>query len=777
MKEVKISVRNLVEFILRKGDIDNRFVAGSRALEGTLAHQKVQNSYKENYKAEVSLKHSYIYNHINFIVEGRADGILTEENHIVIDEIKSTTKDLAFLEEDYNHLHWAQAKCYGYFYCYDNNLEKIEIQLTYYNIDNDEIKYFRNEFTFKELKEFFYQLIEEYYKYANFTIKWENKRNISIKEIEFPFKNYRKGQRELAVRVYKSIVESKKCFAQAPTGTGKTISTIFPAIKAMGEENCSKIFYLTAKTIAREVAEKSIRLLRNNGLQVKSVTLTAKDKICFKEKSKCNPDYCEFAKGYYDKINNVLLEILTNESEFSRDIIEKYGLKYKICPFELALDLTMYSDVIICDYNYLFDHKVSLKRFFENSGEYVFLIDEAHNLVDRGREMYSMTLLKRPILELKKQFKNKDKGIYKALDKMNSFMINIRKNCEETGYYITKKEPKDLYTFLRTFIEKTEQYIKENPLVENEELMQLYFDAHSFLKIGELYDERYTTFCIKTLDDVVIKLFCLDPSKLLKEMMKKGKSSIIFSATLLPMNYFKELLGGGEEDYYVKLSSPFDKNNRSIIIATNISTKYVNRQNSLSKIVDYIKCFVDNKIGNYIIFFPSYKYMEEIYNEFIEIYPQIKVKLQSNNMSEEEKEDFLREFKETPENIHLAFCVLGGHFSEGIDLLKDRLIGVGIVGVGLPQIGIERDIIKDYFDEKEGNGFQYAYVYPGIIKVFQAVGRCIRSEEDKGVILLMDERFNSRNYESLFPSDWFPYKKIRNLNELDNELTEFWRTP
>lgn len=774
MEEVKISVRNLVEFILRSGDIDNRFIGGNRALDGTLAHQKIQKSYGDEYKAEVSLKNNYIYNDINFIIEGRADGILTENNNIIIDEIKSTTKDLTFLEEDYNHIHWAQAKCYGYFYSSDNNLDNIFVQLTYYNIENEETKYFRKEFSHKELKDFFHNLIERYFNWAELSIKWQNKRDISIKEMNFPFEGYRKGQRELAVRVYKSIIESKKCFAQAPTGTGKTISTLFPAIKAMGEDHTSKIVYLTAKAIAREVAEKSIKILRNNGLLLKSVTLTAKEKICLKEKTKCNPEYCQYAKGYYDKINNVLYEILCNENEFTREVIERFSLKNEICPFELSLDLIEYVDTIICDYNYFFDPKVSLKGFFENSGEYTFLIDEAHNLVDRGRDMYSAILYKDMILQLKKQLKGKDKRIYKILDNLNSFMIDIKKSCEEKGHYITKEEPKDLYSFLRSFIEAAEQYIKDNPLDENEELIQLYFDAHSFLKIGELYDERYITFCEKDNNDVSIKLFCLDPSHLLKEVMKKGKAVIIFSATLIPMDYFKELLGGVKEDYYVKLSSPFDKNNRKIIIAQDISTKYVHRQKSLSKIVDYIKGFVDNKVGNYIIFFPSYKYMEEAYNAFIDKYPLINTVIQNSSMNEEDKEEFLKLFKNSPTNTHVAFCVLGGHFSEGIDLLQDRLIGVGIVGVGLPMVSVERDIIKDYFDEKEGLGFKYAYIYPGIIKVFQAVGRCIRSEKDKGAILLMDERFVTKNYEILYPSDWFPNRKVRSLRGLNEELTDFW---
>lgn len=772
-KEIKLSVRSLVEFILRGGSIDNRFIGGGRPLEGTRAHQKVQKSYKENYKAEFSLKLSFTYKEIDFLIEGRADGVLFQGEEVIIDEIKSTNRPLILIDEDYKEVHWAQAKCYAYIYSLQNNLKSIGVQLTYYNLDSNDIKILKRDYSKVELEEFFFEIINEFYNWAMLSKSWEETRNLSIENLEFPHESYRKGQRDLAIRVYKSVKEGKKCFAQAPTGIGKTISTLFPAIKAMGEGHTSKIFYLTAKAIGREVANSSINKMREKGLRFKSVTLTAKDKVCLMDKTKCNPDYCKYANGYYDRVNSALMNFLISEVNFSRETIEKYCTENLLCPFEFSLDLTLFSDAVICDYNYLFDPKVYLKRFFEIGSDYCFLIDEAHNLIDRGRDMYSSILSKKPILNQKKEMKKKDKKIYKMLDKLNTFMVGVRKQCDENGYHYTKEEPLELYSILKVFVEVVDEYFKDHQGEENEELLQLYFDAHSFLRIGELYDDRYVTY-YESNEEVSIKLFCLDPSKLLKDAMKKGKTSVIFSATLIPLKYFIELLGNEEEDYVVKLSSPFSEENRKIIIGKDISTRYKNREKSYDQIVDYIESFSNCKMGNYMVFFPSYQYMISVYEKFIEKHTAIKAVIQDRDMGEEEKEKFLREFKASPMETHIGFCVMGGHFSEGIDLTLDRLIGICIIGVGLPKISVERDIIKEYFDGKNGSGFEYAYMYPGFTKVLQAVGRCIRTEQDKGAILLLDERFIAKRYENLFPREWYPNEKIKEIDELKRLLNNFW---
>ncbi|SHH58339.1 DNA excision repair protein ERCC-2 [Clostridium collagenovorans DSM 3089] len=775
-KEVKISVRELVEFIMRHGSIDNRYVSSVKAIEGTRAHQKIQKSYKENYSAEVPLKFKFNYEGIDIFIEGRADGILIEEDTVVIDEIKTTVRDLKNIDEEFNPLHWAQAKCYGFIYCKENNLENIIIQLTYYNIEDMSIKYLRKDFEFKELEEFFFNLIDEYKYWAQLESKWMECRNDSIKSLQFPFEEYRKGQRDLAVRVYSSIVHKKKCFAQAPTGIGKTISTVFPALKAMGEGYTSKIFYLTAKTITREVAENTIKLIKKQNINLKFVTLTAKDKMCKMDEANCNPEYCPYAKDYYDKINEALKSILKEYHDFTRKTMEEISERYGLCPFELSLDLTLWCDVIICDYNYVFDPRVALKRFFEGKKtDFTFLIDESHNLIDRGREMYSAKLSKAMILELKKEMIKKDKKINNSLKHVNSFFIEKRKLLEflKKDNIVEKAEPIDIYNLLRVFVERTEEYLAISK-EENKKLLEVYFEVHKFLAIAEFYSEDYVTIYDNSDGDITIKLYCVNPSKLIQDKMKKGISSVIFSATLMPMEYFKDILGAEEGDHIVNLMSPFDVKNRLLLIGDNIVTTYNKREYTCEEIVKYINSCVKAKQGNYMVFFPSYKYMEMIFTKFKESYPKVDAVIQENNMSEEEKEEFLSGFSEENSSTHIGFCVLGGHFSEGIDLTYDKLIGVIVVGVGMPQIGLDRDIIRDYFNGEDNKGFDYAYVYPGMIKVLQAAGRCIRTEDDKGIIMLLDNRYSQKRYEGLFPYEWISNKKVRCYKDVEKYCSEFW---
>ena len=783
-RDIKISVRNLVEFVLRAGDLDSRFMGSSRAVEGTKAHQKIQKENKERYSiilgeeylSEVSLKHSVEYNGGTIVIEGRADGILMKNNEVTIDEIKTVTKDIELLHEDYNSLHWAQAKCYAYIYGVQNNLQSINVQLTYYEINTEKIKQFVKVISIEDLKVFFNEIISSYFVWANITSEWNEERDNTIKDLKFPFDNYRTGQRELAVSVYKTVVENKKMFVQAPTGIGKTISTLFPTVKAMGEGHTSKIFYLTAKTITRQVAEDAFDKMKAMGLKFKTITITAKDKVCFSKGSACNPEQCKFAKGHFDRVNEALLDILKNEDTFSREIIEIYSNKYNICPFEFSLDLTLWSDCVICDYNYVFDPRVYLKRFFmDNKGDYTFLVDEAHNLVDRAREMFSAQFHKKLLLQLKRDAKGKDDQLYKVLSKLNTFMLSLKKMCNEDGYYRQDSEPKDIYNLLNKLTKILEVWLTKNEKYEMyDNFLELYFNSLSFMRIAELYDERYITYVESTEDDVVLKIFCLDPSKLLKEASKRGRTVVYFSATLLPILYFKEILGGESEDYHLTLESPFDKDKLNLMIAKDISTKYKNRENSYLKIVEYIYSVISAKNGNYLVFFPSYKYMEEVSNSFAEKYPRIKVSIQSSFMTEEEREAFLEDFsKGDLENI-LGFGVLGGIFSEGIDLKGDRLIGAIIIGVGLPMICFEREIIKEYYDDKSNCGYDYAYMYPGMNKVLQAAGRVIRTEEDMGTVLLIDDRFLHERYIRLFPKSWDNYKKINSSTHAQKEVCEFW---
>lgn len=774
-KIIKISIRNLVEFIMRHGSIDNRYTSSIKAIEGIRGHQRVQKSYGDNYTAEVPLKYTLTYEDLEIMVEGRADGILIEDDKTIIDEIKTTTKDLLLIDENTNPLHWAQAKCYGYIYSMQNELDNIDIQITYYNIDTKSTRILRQSYTLKELEEFFFWLIDEYKSWAQLESDWVNKRNESIKRLKFPFENYRAGQRELAVRVYKSITDSKKCFAQAPTGTGKTISTLFPAIKAMGEDKTSKIFYLTAKTITREVTQNTISLMRKKDLNLKAVTITAKEKICKMEEVNCNPEYCPYANGYFDRINNSLKDILAKYNDYSKDNIEKISEEYMLCPFELSLDLTNLSDVIICDYNYVFDPRVYLKRFFDTkTTDYTFLIDEAHNLVDRAREMYSATLNEEKFVKVKKLISKKDKRITRVIKEIQSYFEDKLEDLTtlDENDLVEIEAPLELCEILSSFIKFVDEYLARTN-EENEELMDLYFDVYSFLSISDFYDKNYTTIYTKNFNGMTIKIYCVNPQKVIEEKMKKAKSNIIFSATLIPMDYFMKMYSYDEEDFIINLKSPFDVKNRLLMIGDNVATTYNKRFETSEDIASYIANCVQAKKGNYMVFFPSYKYMELVFDEMKENYPNINISIQESNMSEEEKEEFLSMFDEDNKETHVGFCVLGGHFAEGIDLTNDKLIGVIIVGVGMPQIGIERDIIKDHMKDSN-KGFDYAYVYPGMIKVLQAAGRCIRTDDDKGVILLLDKRYSQRIYQSLFPYEWYPNFRVRKSDDVKTLCEKFW---
>lgn len=803
---VKLSVRELVEFVLRQGSIRNNVVSSNRAVIGTLAHKKIQKSMEPNYEAEVKLVHECIVEDITFVVEGRADGVIRDLVSVTIDEIKTTATPLEVIDENFNPLHWAQAKCYAYFYAKDKGLDEMQVRLTYYNIETKEIKHLQRGFFFNELESFFEQLMKKYHKWIAFYMAWTKERDGSLGALEFPFETYRKGQREVAISVYKTIKNNNKLFVNAPTGIGKTISTLFPALKAMGEGQGTKIFYLTAKTITRTVAEEGILRLYKNGARLKSITLTAKDKICFCDKRQCHPDYCQWAEGHYDRVDDAVYEIISKEDLLTRQVIEDYARKYRVCPFELSLDLAIWADVVICDYNYVFDPNVGLKRFIDNS-DFILLVDEAHNLVDRAREMYSAGLSKKQVLSVKKLLGKQYPTITKELTKINEWLLDLRKDyIDELGVYISKEAPKVLYTQLRKFLNACDKKLMQKGSELPNELLDIYFEAYNFNRAYELFDEHYVCYAEENRSEVYIKLFCLDPSQVIGEITKTSKSAIFFSATLLPIDYFKEMLGGKEE-MAINFESPFNEYHALRMIATDVSTRYRDRAGSLDKICGYIEQVLEEKKGHYMVFFPSYKYMEDTYAHFLgrhgmkeegqemlsidreheevgtylegeatsatrpHVINGVTLYKQELSMSEEEREAFLQHFEEEAVPT-LNFCVLGGIFSEGIDLTGEKLIGVMIVGVGLPQIGLERDLIKGYFDEVEKEGYHYAYTYPGVNKVLQAVGRLIRTEEDRGTVLLIDDRYRLPFYQNLLPH---AYEFVRNPKEMQGKLKDFWQ--
>lgn len=773
---MRISVRNLIEFVLRQGDIDNRYLSPERAAEGSRIHRMLQKNAGGDYKAEVFFSFDVTDFSVPLTVEGRADGIFTENDETFIDEIKTVTVPFEQVTEDYNELHWAQAMCYGFFLAEQEQLDKINIRLTYFHVETEEIKRFVREFTREELHSFFYNILEKFGNWASLERDWISVRDPSAKALKFPFPYYRRGQRSLAVSVYRTITGKGKLFCQAPTGIGKTVSTLFPAVKAIGEGEAEKIFYLTAKTIARQVAEESCNVMAKCGLRLKSTTLTAKEKICFKEECNCNPDYCEFAKGHFNRVNDALYDLLLQNDRITRETVEEYARKHKVCPFELQLDATLWSDCIICDYNYLFDPRVYLRRFFDvQRGEYVFLVDEAHNLVDRARSMYSAQLQKSTFLALKKEFPKQSK-VYKSLNKVNSAFLELRKECDENGgLSVQPDSPDSLYPSLERFTSACSEWLKKYPQSkQEEELLPVYFETLNFLRIADFYDEHYVTMYRSRGSELKVRLMCLDPSANLETCLERGKASVLFSATLTPTSYYSKILGGGEEAKELSLPSPFPRENLGLFVANRVGTRYLQREQSLPDVVSLIYTAVTSKQGHYMVFLPSYAYLQSVSEAFTEKYPDIPAIIQQGEMGETEREDFLKSFDNEDGDTLVGFCVLGGVFSEGIDLKGNRLIGSIIVGVGLPQINTEQDILRDYFNERNGQGFDYAYRYPGMNKVLQAAGRVIRGENDKGIVLLIDDRFMQTGYRSLFPSHWNGFGTVTDDNELREALKYFW---
>ena len=758
---IRISVRNLVEFILREGDIDNRTGGGQdpeNMQMGSRIHRKIQRQMGSDYQAEVPLKTEIVCDGFTLKIEGRADGLIHTKEQVMVDEIKGVLRELDRVQEPAG-IHLAQAKCYASMVAEQEGVDEIGVQMTYCQMETEEVKRFQYSYQSNELKVWFDEVIRQYEKWAKFQIEWRKARNASIKGIEFPFP-YRKGQRELAVSVYRTILRKKKLFIQAPTGVGKTISTVFPAVKAVGEELGEKIFYLTAKTITRTVAEQAFETLREQNLKFKVITLTAKEKICFCQETSCNPDDCPYAKGHFDRVNDAVYELLMQEDVMSREVLEAQARKHKVCPFEMALDVSTWVDGVICDYNYVFDPDARLRRFFAEGGAggYLFLIDEAHNLVERGRQMYSAELCKEDFLAVKKLVKGEAPRFAKRLEACNKILLAMKKECEN---YKVLDNISHFGIQLMNVLSETDRYLEECVDKEvRETVLDFYFQVRSFLNIYDGLDENYVVYTeYQENGRFVLKLFCVNPAANLQKCLDKGNSAVFFSATLLPIQYYKRLLSTEKDNYAVYIDSSFDTKKRLLMNGVDVSTRYTMRSREMyQRYATYIFRVVKAKKGNYLIFFPSYRFMEDVYQEFTQLLAsdeeEMELVIQQKHMDEEERENFLRAFEMGREKSLIGFGVLGGIFSEGIDLTNEKLIGTLIIGTGLPQVCNEREILKSYFDQKGLYGFDYAYRYPGMNKVLQAAGRVIRTEDDRGVILLLDERFQREKGKEIFPKEW-----------------------
>ena len=789
--QIKISVRNLVEFIFREGDIDNRHgqsVSPEAMLAGSRMHRRIQKRMGSDYHAEVPLKLVIGEENYDLVLEGRADGIqitsesereidyssnfnsmtIEEDMNVVIDEIKGVYLKLEQLAEPVR-VHKAQAMCYAYIFALQHDIERIGIQMTYVNLDTEEIKYFHEDFTFAALEEWFDDLIRAYKKWSDFQYAWRILRQESIQKLQFPFP-YRKGQKELAAGVYRTIKRKKNLFIQAPTGVGKTISTVFPAVKAVGENLGDRIFYLTAKTITGTVAREAFELLRKGGYQAKIIQITAKEKLCMCDEMECNPVHCPYAKGHY------VFQLLLQEDVFSREVLLEQAGKYQVCPFEMSLDVASWVDDIICDYNYVFDPNVYLKRFFAEGirGDYIFLVDEAHNLVERSREMYSAEIYKEDFLAVKKIVKRYRPGIEQQFNHCNRILLEYKRECEKYKVY---DNIGNLMFYLMKLASELDEFLQRSTeFPERKEVSEFYFGLRNFINMYERVDEHYVIYTEHMEDErFKMKLYCVDPSLNLQECIDRGNSAIFFSATFLPIQYYKNLLSTKKDNYAVYAETAFSEEQSLLLMGSDVSSRYTRRnQSEFERIAQYIQKTGLAKKGNYMVFFPSYKMMQQVYEVFQELDGgNVEAIIQEPGMNEEKREAFLAEFSAEREKTLIAFCVMGGIFGEGIDLKKEQLIGAVIVGTGLPQISNEREILMDYYEKRMGEGFDYAYRYPGMNKVLQAAGRVIRTIDDVGVIELLDERFLQSDYRNLFPKEW-EKRLVCTVDSVETYLEKFW---
>jgi DNA excision repair protein ERCC-2 len=771
-----VAVRTLVTFALQTGDIASTFSGSQRSLEGIRAHQKIQRSRPASYQPEVTIRHAMETDHFILDISGRIDGIFSDGPRVVVDEIKSTHQELKMLEKHPDPLHWGQVQAYAWLYATHHDLDAVDTQLTYYQLATQETREFRRTHTLKDLDHFMATLLEAYIDWATRLEQWRRQRDQSVREMDFPFEDFREGQRHMAVTVYRSIQADQRAMIQAPTGIGKTMAALFPSAKALGENLISKIFYLTARTTGRQAAEKALAVMRHRGLQLKSLTLTAKDKICPYPDATCTPEDCPRARGHYDRMKSARIAAFGQDA-LTRDTVTRLAEEFEVCPFEFSLDMALWVDTIIGDYNYAFDPRVYLRRFFgEENGAYTFLVDEAHNLVDRSREMFSAALRKQSFLDLRRALREDHRPLFRALGRINTWMVAARRDCLTAGGEAAcRTMPDDLLPHLQRFHHLAETWlVKNKPAPWKEDLLQRYFDVSGFLRVAERYDDSYTTLSVSDGKDLQVKLFCLDPSDQLAEALRRSRSTVFFSATLTPFTYFNELFGGDEKTVFLRLRSPFPHRNLCLIIDGRISTYYRDREQTKYRLAEAIVQLIRGKTGNYLAFFPSYAYLEMVHDVFNDVFPEILTIVQARDMDEQAREAFLDRFSGDNPQTLVGFVVMGGIFGEGIDLVGRRLSGAAVVGVGLPGICMERDLIKDHFETKLQAGFDFAYRYPGFNRVLQAVGRVIRTTRDQGSVLLVDSRFTTRRYRSLYPEEWQPMSP-RSDKPVAHILEKFWR--
>ena len=776
MKQIELSVHELVDFVLRKGDIDSRSFNSMTMQEGTRIHNIYQSKQGSNYLKEYPLKGIFSYEDSLVYLSGRSDGIILEEVPI-IEEIKSTNCDLNSFFKENEEWHLGQAICYGYLYAIEKGLDKVKIRLTYISQVNNDI--LKKNYCYKtdELLTKIHQYFDVYFQFARIIETRKNRRNQSLSELRFPFSNAREGQMKLIDFTKQAIESADSRFAEASTGIGKTMATIFSTLSYLKEDKLDKVFYLCPKNTNFDNAAKALEILNKEGYLLSYTEIRARSKMCpYKLEKACNPDDCPLTVGYYSKLKDVLKDCLVHENLLNSEIIDKYAVKYDVCPFELSLDFSVYTDFVVCDYNYAF-HPISyLRRFFEvpdKTYRIFALVDEAHNLIDRARDMFTVTFNEEDYKNLKKELKGyRNPEINKILRKINQD-LRLFKQFEFNDQPIILEQLDSKFiqhiTKLRSEINVLET---DNPKLKLKKGKDFLIDLYKFIVINDLLNDGFKIILANKYDNLTIKLFCIDPSSFINKSLFHFLGTLFFSATLTPIDYFQKVNLNRDGFKTISLPSPFNPNNFFLIINDNISIKYKDRDKTLEEVVKEINIFVSKKVGNYLIFVPSFEYSRKIEKYFIN---DSRFVFQTATMTNKDKDEFLANFKENPQESRIGVCVISGSFAESIDLTGDRLIGVVVVGVGLPQVNFDNNLVKDFYIQKEMNGYEFAYMNPGINKVLQALGRVIRTQNDKGSALIIDSRYAQSHYFSVLKERYKNYTKIKDSNGLIKALNSFYK--
>ncbi|MCR4897701.1 MAG: PD-(D/E)XK nuclease family protein [Acholeplasmatales bacterium] len=765
-----IAVKELAYFSSSEGDLSLSHYDEKKGVE---CHQYLQNKYPIGSFKEYYIKCNVSYLNEDYILHGFIDGLIKEDNGYIINEIKSTQEELDTIEKEYSS-HKAQLMIYGYLYGLENNLNKVHLRLTYISTIDNETKDFDYLMDIEALEDYTFKELEGYIKFLSLMENNDKERKETIDKIKFPFEKERKGQRDMMKACFKALKDEEILYIIAPTGIGKTMASIFSSLKTLNEKD--KLFYLTAKTAGKSAPIEAVKILKNKGLKMKTIDITSKKKACNMKVGHCDPDNCPYAKGYFDRLKDTLLDIYTNEDIFSREIISKYTEKHKICSFEFSLYLSYYCDLIICDYNYVFDPHAHLQRYFEDDTyQPKILCDEAHNLVSRSREMYSSQLSYLDIITLRAKLNGIKPSIRKECNNVLDIFDKYREIIKEKALYVDESLDMIFVDSVKALYLKLDDILKDSKnkhIKDRDEIFESFYKILDFINVSDYFSEAHRMFVKQEDENIIISIFCLDASKFILDTIKETIHGIVFfSATLYPINYYTNLLTKGEGKY-LELESPFDPNKLDIIINDKISTRYKDRTSSLDMIIDTIDRIVKRK-GNYIIFFPSYAYMKMVLDLISEDDSYEKI-IQEPYMPLDKQEEVLNRFNDTS-NTKVGFFVMGGMFSEGIDLVGDMLSGVIIVGVGLPLICDENNILKDYYDNIYNDGFSYAYTYPGFSKVIQAVGRVIRGYDDYGFAILLDNRYSYDEYIKIMPPNWKRKEYVKNGYDLNKKLLSFFK--